>query len=93
MKVYAVVGAGTFVDTVLPAPVFLGVYHSRKQALETLKREWERIQHCIEEGEEVEEEKRKYIDAQWNNLELPITMADEDVYDIFEWEMQDAATS
>lgn len=93
MKVYAVVGAGSCFDSPFPAPVFLGIYQSREKALEVLKSEWERVQCCVEEGEDISEERRRDIDAEWNALEEPIVMADEDAFRIFEWEMQDAATS
>jgi len=93
MKVYAVVGAGSCFDSPFPTPVFLGIYHTREEALAVLKREWERVNFCVEEGEEINTELRAQIDEEWDQLEEPIIMADEDAFRIFEWEMPDAATS
>ena len=87
MKVWVVCGAGTSFDEPYPTPVFLGIYLTREEALTVLKREWERVEHMIEEGEEVDEEERERVDTEWGTLEEPIVMCDEDAYRIFEWEM------
>jgi len=87
MKVFLVVAACADTPTGLHAPTALGAFRTRNEALDVLRREWERIEYCIEEGEELEPERRQQIDEEWSVLELPILVAGEDTYDVIECEI------
>ena len=93
MKAYIVTGAVQAVDFPLPMNVFLGIYLTREEALAALKAEWERVEYLIEEGEKVEPDVRTRLDDEWSKIELPLVIADENVYDIREVEVPDGSIS